>query len=128
MIYLEVGFLQFFGGLLQGYGLTIDDEVELVSIVAFINDEVIFIKIFLFKCICDLQPLIRIHNGQDIDTREEGFVLRSLSRSCILHDMVESVSVQSPHDTVTLGKNGCRSWCVIEKSQLSKAISWLVVL
>ena len=80
MIYLEVGLLQFFMGLLQGYGLTINDEVELVSVVAFINDEVIFIKIFLFKCICDLQPLIGIHGRQDIDTREEGFVLRSLSR------------------------------------------------
>ena len=128
MIDLEVGLLHFFGGLLQGYGLTIDDEVELVSIVAFINDEVIFIKIFLFKCICDLQPLIGIHGRQDIDTREEGFVLRSLSRGCILHDVVEGVSVQAPNDTVSLGKNGCRSWCVIEKCQLSKAISWLVVL
>ena len=128
MIDLEVGLLHFFRGLLQGYGLTIDDEVELVSIVAFINDEVIFIKIFLFKCICDLQPLIRIHGGQDIHTGEEGFVLRSLSRGCILHDVVEGVSVQAPNDTVSLGKNGCCSWCVIEKCQLSKAISWLVVL
>jgi hypothetical protein len=128
LIYLEVGLLHFLRIFLQGYSLPIDDEVELISIVALINYEVIFVKYFLFKCICDLQPLIRIHGGQNVDTREEGFVLRSLSRGCILHDVVEGVPVQSPNDTVALSKNGCRSRCVIEKCQLSKAITWLVVL
>lgn len=69
MIDLEKRLLHFFGGLLQGYGLPIDDEVELISVVSFIDDEVIFVKRFLFKGICDLQPLIGIHGGQDVDTR-----------------------------------------------------------
>jgi hypothetical protein len=63
LIDLDIGLLYFFGCLLQGYGLPFDDEVELISIGAFINNEVIFVKSFLFKCICDLQPLIRIHGG-----------------------------------------------------------------
>jgi hypothetical protein len=63
LVNLDIGLLDFFRGLLQGYGLPFNDEVELISIGAFINNEVIFVKSFLFKCICDLQPLIRIHGG-----------------------------------------------------------------
>jgi hypothetical protein len=63
LVNLEIGLLHFFWGFLQGYGLPFDDEVELISIRAFIDNEVIFVKSFLFKCICDLQPLIRIHGG-----------------------------------------------------------------
>ena len=46
--------------------------------------------------------------------------------SCIFHNIVESVSIKSPHNRVIFSSDGCRSGTVIKQSKFPKTFSWLV--
>ena len=94
--------------------LTILDNIEVIALVTFLNDQVVRLELFLFEGIRQLASLVVVHALEDLNSAQELLILLSLLLSCILHNVIESVSIQRVQLTLLRGSDRCCTRCVVK--------------
>jgi len=111
---------------LGGERLSADDDKEIVALVPLLNDLRTSFEGSLFNGISNLAPLVVVHAMKDRHAGQEIFVAIALVLRSILDNVVESVTVELPQRHVRLGHDRRRTGSIVQKSQLTKGITWLI--
>mmetsp|Transcript_80627 Transcript_80627/g.207564 ORF Transcript_80627/g.207564 Transcript_80627/m.207564 type:complete len:338 (-) Transcript_80627:239-1252(-) len=109
---------------LLGIALALQDDEELVAMVALLDD----LRVGRFEglhlqSVRNGHHLVAIHVGEERHLLQEFCVLAALLGSGVLHDPIEGLTVELPEHQLGLGHNAGRSGCVVEQRELSEDIA-----
>ena len=121
------GWLAWLKGL-GGDGLSAHDEIEDVTSLSLSDNVVSCLIPFFFNGIGQLGSFVSVHVLQDSHFLEEKLILVSLSLGRVLHNVVESASVEGPQVSVGLSGDSSGTGSVVQQGKLTESFSWHVVL
>ena len=91
------------------------------------DDSLTSCHFLLIKGISKLASLIWLHSLKNGHLFKELLVFVTATLSSILHDVIESVTVEFPQKTVLVSLDRGSSRCIVEQSELAEGLSWLVL-
>lgn len=112
---------------LEGQGFALQDQVETVPDFSLLDDGLILSVVISPECISDLRPLVGVHLLEYGYRRQELLIFKAFLCGGILHDVIERVPVQLPHDALAPRSDRGSSRRVIQEGQLPEALAGLVL-
>ena len=112
---------------LCSYAFSFDYDVEIVAFISFCDDLGAWGKCLLFDSIGDLTTLVVVNALKDGNWGKEVLVTGTFVCCCILHDMIEGISVKLIKSARSSWHNGSRTRGVVEKSKFTESFTLLIV-
>lgn len=103
-------------------------DVELIASLALADDHFVGFDVHFLQDVSDLTALVAVHLLENLDLREDRFVVFAFFLRCFLNDVVERQAIQSKEGTRSLTNDRRGSGCIVEQSQFSERLPRFVGL